>query len=110
MTDRGAIASVVVLSSIVKLVRDGVHISFGGDDPSSALFAVGLGIRLHQRARRAGECVRACMCQCVVCACVCVCVRVCACVRACVCVCVCVCVCIVGSLSDFMCELGFASG
>ena len=79
----------VVLSSIVKLVRDGVHISFGGDDPGSALFAVGLGIRLHQRARRTGECVRACMCVSVVCACVRVCVYVFVCV---VCECVRVCV------------------
>ena len=44
-SNRGATASVVALSSIVKLVRDGVHISFGGDDPGSALFAVGLDTR-----------------------------------------------------------------
>ena len=91
---------VAILSSIVKLVRDRVHISFGGDDPGSALFAVGLGIRLHQRARRAGECVRACVSVwCVrVCVCVCVCVCACMCVRACVrvCVCVCACVCVCG--------------
>ena len=96
----------VALSSIVKLVRDGVHISFGGDDPGSALFQSD---SAYACIRELGElvsvCVHVCVCMwcvrvcvyvfvCVVCECVCACVCV-LCICVCVCVCVCVCACVV---------------
>ena len=97
VTDRDATTSVVViLSSIVKLVRDGVHISFGGDDPLAQLFLQS--DSAYACIRELGELVSVCVhvSVCGVCVCVCVCVCACMCVRACVraCVCVCVCVCV----------------